>query len=391
MKFIHAGDVHLGNPFSGLEGRLPEALKQMVHEATITAFIRLIDGAITESVDFVLFPGDLYNAAENSAHIQSIVNQQFNRLLAAKIPVYLSFGNHDFEADRRQHLPWPANVIVFSQQVETKSLTVQGGQHVAITGFSYQTQRQATRIIDDFPQKNHQFDYQIGMYHGSVGADGSPYAPFSVGDLLSKNYDYWALGHIHKRQTLNQRPFVGYSGNLQGLNLTETGPKGYYLVSDETGRLVPTFVDVAPVVWHEVTFNDVVDELDLIQRAQKLCDDEVGFWTINVSQKSHPEFTSRIASGLALEGLRANMAPNVWIVRLNLIDDYESAQISDTIDQQFWEESLVQLMSSFEVNDYLPNQVPFFVRDYFTTSAGKQLLRQRMTELISERRRSHEN
>ena len=85
------------------------------------------------------------------------------------------------------------------------------------------------------------------------------------------------------------------------------------------------------------------------------------------------------------------MARNVWIVRLNLIDNYESAQISDTIDQQFWEESLVQLMSSFEVNDYLPNQVPFFVRDYFTTSAGKQLLRQRMTELISERRRSHEN
>ncbi|KAI3473585.1 hypothetical protein Pfo_031002 [Paulownia fortunei] len=218
---------------------------------------------------------------------------------------------------------------------------------------SYQTQRQATRIIDDFPQKNHQFDYQIGMYHGSVGADGSPYAPFSVGDLLSKNYDYWALGHIHKRQTLNQRPFVGYSGNLQGLNLTETGPKGIiWLVM----RLVVCayIVDVAPVVWHEVTFNDVVDELDLIQRAQKLCDDEVGFWTINISQKNHPEFTSRIASGLALEGLRANMAPNVWIVRLNLIDDYESAQISDTIDQQFWEESLVQLIKKQSNNIYDP-------------------------------------
>lgn len=198
------------------------------------------------------------------------------------------------------------------------------------------------------------------MYHGSVGTEGSSYAPFSVGDLLSKNYDYWALGHIHKRQTLNQRPFVGYSGNLQGLNLTETGPKGYYLVSDDTGRLVPTFVAVAPVVWHEVTFDHVADELDLIQRAKTLSDDEVGFWTIDISQTSDPEFISRITHGLTLEGLRANMASNVWIVRLNLIMDYQSAQINDVIDQQFWENSLTQLMSSFEVNDYLPNQVPFF-------------------------------
>ncbi|MCT4411270.1 DNA repair exonuclease [Leuconostoc falkenbergense] len=391
MKFIHAGDIHLGNPFSGLDGQLPGMLKETVHKATITAFIKLIDAAISESVDFVLFPGDLYNAAENSAQIQSIVNQQFNRLLEAKIPVYLSFGNHDFEADRRQHLPWPVNVVVLPQQVVTQSLTIKSGKRVAITGFSYQTQQQATRIIDDFPQKNRQFDYQIGMYHGSVGTEGSSYAPFSVGDLLSKNYDYWALGHIHKRQTLNQRPFVGYSGNLQGLNLTETGPKGYYLVSDDTGRLVPTFVAVAPVVWHEVTFDHVADELDLIQRAKTLSDDEVGFWTIDISQTSDPEFISRITHGLTLEGLRANMASNVWIVRLNLIMDYQSAQINDVIDQQFWENSLTQLMSSFEVNDYLPNQVPFFVRDYFMTSAGKHLLRQRMTELISERRHLHED
>ncbi|WP_010007890.1 hypothetical protein [Leuconostoc fallax] len=27
MKFIHAGDVHLGNPFSGLDQQLPYELK----------------------------------------------------------------------------------------------------------------------------------------------------------------------------------------------------------------------------------------------------------------------------------------------------------------------------------------------------------------------------
>ena len=57
----------------------------------------------------------------------------------------------------------------------------------------------------------------IGLYHGALGEDGQgDYAPFTLSDMQVKHYDYWALGHIHVRQTLQDKPFIGYSGSIQG-------------------------------------------------------------------------------------------------------------------------------------------------------------------------------
>ncbi len=38
--------------------------------------------------------------------------------------------------------------------------------------------------------------------------------------------DYWALGHIHKHEILCEKPYIVYAGNPQGLDCTETGPRG---------------------------------------------------------------------------------------------------------------------------------------------------------------------
>ncbi|MCL6593782.1 MAG: DNA repair exonuclease, partial [Alicyclobacillus sp.] len=69
---------------------------------------------------------------------------------------------------------------------------------------------------------------------GLEGAEGHErYAPCRLQDLVSKGYDYWALGHIHQRQVVHERPWVVYSGNLQGRHVRETGDKGCYLVTVE--------------------------------------------------------------------------------------------------------------------------------------------------------------
>ncbi|MEZ6149369.1 MAG: hypothetical protein R3C09_04535 [Pirellulaceae bacterium] len=57
-----------------------------------------------------------------------------------------------------------------------------------------------------------------------------------------KGYDYWALGHIHKREVLCQEPFVAFSGNIQGRHIRESGPKGCYVVTvHDDRRLEPDF------------------------------------------------------------------------------------------------------------------------------------------------------
>ena len=57
MKFIHAADSHLGNPFKGLDRELPAALKQLVQASTMHAFEKMITQALTAQVDFLVIAG----------------------------------------------------------------------------------------------------------------------------------------------------------------------------------------------------------------------------------------------------------------------------------------------------------------------------------------------
>ena len=59
------------------------------------------------------------------------------------------------------------------------------------------------------------------------------YSPCSVAQLLDTGYHYWALGHIHRRQSLGHGKVANeYSGNLQGRSSkpSELGEKGALVV-----------------------------------------------------------------------------------------------------------------------------------------------------------------
>lgn len=103
----------------------------------------------------------------------------------------------------------PENVTVFEKEVTTEMLTTKTGERVAITGFSYPSRWVEERMIVEYPNRNHSVDYHIGMPHGfleGLNSSEGVYAPFSLGELNAKNYDYWALGHIHKRQQPQTAP-----------------------------------------------------------------------------------------------------------------------------------------------------------------------------------------
>ena len=59
--------------------------------------------------------------------------------------------------------------------------------------------------------------FHIGMLHGSVEGDAehNRYAPFQIRELKEKLFDYWALGHIHKREILSEEPYMIYPGTYK--------------------------------------------------------------------------------------------------------------------------------------------------------------------------------
>ena len=75
--------------------------------------------------------------------------------------------------------------------------------------------------------------FNVGVLHTALeGMSGhARYAPCSLAELAAKGYDYWALGHVHQRHVLHERPHVVFPGNLQGRHVRETGPKGACLVT----------------------------------------------------------------------------------------------------------------------------------------------------------------
>lgn len=258
VRFIHTADNHLGSPFKGL-GKKDSQMAKKAKEASYRAFEVIIDRAIEEKVDFLIVAGDLYDTEFQHIQERVFVIKQFERLRQLQIPVFLVQGNHDFWQESALHMSFPDNTYVFGTSVETIYLTTKSNERIALTGFSYPRRWVSERMVNDFPNRESHVDVQIGIYHGFLdGSDkeAAAYAPFSIGEMQAKQYDYWALGHIHQRQVLSDDPLIVYPGNSQGFKRKELGVKGAYLVN-----LTPTkttsnqnqieFFETSPIIWLE--------------------------------------------------------------------------------------------------------------------------------------------
>src|SRR5690606_9384760 len=112
LRFIHAADIHLDSPLTGLSA-YADAPVDRLRTATRDAFARLIGLAIDEGVDFMIIAGDLYDGNWKDHNTGLYFAGQMGRLKRAGIPVYLLYGNHDAESEMTRKLMLPDNVHVF--------------------------------------------------------------------------------------------------------------------------------------------------------------------------------------------------------------------------------------------------------------------------------------
>jgi len=262
VKFIHAADIHLDSPLHGLE-RYEGAPVDGIRSATRRAFNNLIELAIDEEVAFVLLVGDLYDGDWKDYNTGLYFVERMGRLREAGIRVFIVAGNHDAASQITKHLRLPDNVTLFStknpEQVVLEDL------NVVVYGQGF-----ATRAVTDdlsYPQGDPQL-LNIGLLHTCLdGKPGhEPYAPCTVEGLLSKGYQYWALGHVHKREEVNQDPWIVFPGNIQGRHIREVGPKGCTFVTVESGEIIGVeHRDLDVMRWSlcelDVSASETVDEI----------------------------------------------------------------------------------------------------------------------------------
>ena len=235
FRFIHTADIHLDSPLKGLEVHEGAPVDE-IRGATRRAFENLVEMAIEEEIDFILIAGDLYDGDWKDYNTGLFFVRQMGRLHKAGIKVFIVSGNHDAASQTTRTMPLPDNVTLFSpknpQSVKLDDLGV------IINGRSYSSRAVTENLAASFPQHDPGF-FNIGLLHTSLtGREGhAAYAPCSIDDLKSKGYDYWALGHVHKREIVAEDPWVLFSGNVQGRHIKETGAKGATLVTVADGRI----------------------------------------------------------------------------------------------------------------------------------------------------------
>ncbi len=235
FRFIHAADIHLDSPLHGLV-RYEGAPVEEIRSATRRAFNNLVELAINEGVDFVLLAGDLYDGDWKDYDTGLYFVEKMGHLREAGIPVFMVAGNHDAASQITKHLRLPDNVKSFSTSKPDTFIIDNLGVSIHGQGFS---KREITdNLSETFPQAS-QHHFNIGLLHTCL--DGKPghaaYAPCSIDDLRSKGYQYWALGHIHKREEVCRDPWIVFPGNVQGRHIRETGSKGCTLVTVEDAEV----------------------------------------------------------------------------------------------------------------------------------------------------------
>ena len=235
FQFLHAADVHLDSPLRGLS-RYETAPTEAIRGATRRALEALVELAVTEQVAFVLLAGDLFDGDWRDYNTGLFFNREMGRLKAVGIRVFIVAGNHDAESRITKALTPPDNVRYLSTK-EPETVLLEE-HRVAIHGQGF-----ATQVVDKDLSANYPAavagKFNLGMLHTSLdGREGhAPYAPCSADGLRSKGYDYWALGHVHKREVVSEDPWIVFPGCLQGRHARETGAKGCSLVTVDEGMV----------------------------------------------------------------------------------------------------------------------------------------------------------
>lgn len=265
MKIIHFADLHLGvetygrpDPTTGLSSRLNDFL---------SAFDKLVDYALDNKVDLVLFCGDTYKSREPSQTQQREFARRINRLTANDIPVFLLIGNHDLpnaigratSTEIFDTLSVP-NVYVASRPDIYKIPTASGEIQIAalpwlrrssllsredtrelnFEGINEKLQQILTGIVTDYAERlEPELPAILAAHVWVAGATAGSEKSMTLGQehtLLLSNvanpaFDYVALGHIHKHQVLSESPPTIYAGSLERLDFGEEGDdKGFYMV-----------------------------------------------------------------------------------------------------------------------------------------------------------------
>lgn len=265
MRLIHFSDLHLGidnygtlDPDSGLSTRVHDFLGGLD---------TIVDRAIDEQFDVVLFAGDAFKNRDPSPTLQREFARRILRLARADIPIVIVIGNHDMPNVLSRATPVEIYQVLeipgvhVCRSIESLTVSTRSGplQVVALPWIprsgllgvqqyrdldDQELDRETPRLVSEAiadalsrldPSRPAVLLAHVSLQGATLGVEQSIMLgkDITVGrdDLHARQFDYVALGHIHKHQVIGTHPPVVYAGSPERIDFgEERESKGYVVV-----------------------------------------------------------------------------------------------------------------------------------------------------------------
>ncbi|MEG0323207.1 MAG: DNA repair exonuclease [Raoultibacter sp.] len=280
VTFIHAADLHFGAPFRGLRA-LSETWAQRLLTAIPESYVRVIDAALDNQVDFVIIAGDIFDSSRASYADYLAFFEGLHRLNDAGIKAYLCTGNHDpLTSWKQDFFAFPPNTTMFSADKPSFEVFERDGEPLVLLGgrgyynqtwpFDQDIAAGVNRAAAEVETGSVTAPFAVGVLHTGLNLDQSK-APTDPQALLLAGMNYWALGHIHKRYLYPEsNPQLVFPGCIQGRDINETGERGVCKVTLTEGAPNEVeFIPTASVVWQRMRV-DVSDCASIAEVSDKI-------------------------------------------------------------------------------------------------------------------------
>ena len=251
-RLLAVGDLHLGRR----SGRLPRSLDHARLDPA-AALALAVQTAQDENVRAVLLAGDVVDSDHDTFRGIGLLAGAVEELSRHDIAVYAVAGNHD-----------AGSLPQLARSLPGLTLLGAGGHWEEVTiddalrlrGWSFPGPRHQASPLAGFPPVT-PGPPVIGLLHADLGTTNSVYAPVTPGELAAAGPVRWLLGHLHQPTLAADHDAPGYLGSLVGLDPTETGAHGPWLITIEGDAVTLQHLSQAPLYWSnlDVPVDDIAD------------------------------------------------------------------------------------------------------------------------------------
>ena len=260
MKFVHLADVHLDTPFTTITDRAELGkVRRLEQREALKSVIEFIK---ENNVDYLFISGDLYEQEYIKKSTIIYINELFEEIKNTKI--FITPGNHDPYINNSYYktFEWADNVKIFTENVEKVKI-----DDICIYGYGFNNYEMNSNQLKDINVDNKN-KINILITHGTIinGNELSGiYNPISKNELISKGFDYVALGHIHKRDEF-------YPGSLISMGFDELGEHGFIYGEIINKKINTKFIKADQRELKEIDFDvtNIYSEDELIEEINSI-------------------------------------------------------------------------------------------------------------------------